>query len=112
MYLALNKQYSIEPRLGLRWQLNNTKTINLGIGVHSRLEALPTYLSSRVIYANSNGDTTVIQSNKNLPIPKSAHFIVGYEYRPSNSWRINSKHTINITIKHLFHYFLIKCSFL
>jgi len=91
MYLALNKQYSIEPRLGLRWQLDNTKTINLGIGVHSRLEALPTYLSSRGYTANSNGDTTVIQSNKNLPIPKSAHFIVGYEYRPSNSWRINSE---------------------
>lgn len=91
MYLTLNKQYSIEPRLGLRWQLDYQKAINLGIGVHSRLEALPTYLSSRGYIATSSGDTTVVQSNKNLPIPKSAHFIVGYEYRPSDSWRINSE---------------------
>jgi hypothetical protein len=91
MHLTLNKQSSVEPRLGLRFQVDNKRIINFGAGLHSRLEALPTYLSSRGFTVSSNGDTTLIQSNKNLPIPKSAHVVFGYETRPNSNWRINTE---------------------
>lgn len=89
MYLTLNNQKSIEPRVGIHWQLNNKKSVNFGFGLHSRLEALPTYLSSRGYLTGNSGDTINIQSNRNLPIPKSAHFIFGYESRPNSDWRIS-----------------------
>jgi CarboxypepD_reg-like domain/TonB-dependent Receptor Plug Domain len=90
MYLTLNNQSSVEPRFGLRFQVDNKRSINFGAGLHSRLEALPTYLSSRG-FTVTNGDTTLIQSNKNLPIPKSVHAVIGYETRPNSNWRINAE---------------------
>lgn len=70
MYLALNQNYSIEPRLGLRWTLSPSQTLNAGFGVHSRMEPL-------VIYFSRYKDNS--QSNKNLEFMRAYHYVLGYE---------------------------------
>jgi len=71
---ALNKNHSIEPRLGLKWQFNDRQSFNTGFGIHSKLEGVSTYLAKQ--FAN---DGTFTQPNKNLEITKAAHFVAGYD---------------------------------
>ena len=82
MRLALNGNSSIEPRFGLKWQVNEQGSLNLGFGVHSRINDIATYMIR---------DSSTTQFNTNLPIPKSRHFVLGYEYRPSKDWRVNAE---------------------
>jgi len=72
-YLQLNNDYSIEPRLGLRWNVASKHTINAGAGVHSKVLPITNYFAQR----EENG--TTIQPNKNLAFPKALHLVAGYE---------------------------------
>ena len=71
---ALNGNYSIEPRVAMRWQFAETQSIHAGMGLHSRLEGVSTYLAKQ--YTEGG---TFIQPNKELEITKAAHFIIGYD---------------------------------
>jgi hypothetical protein len=71
---ALNKNYSVEPRLALKWQVDDRQSFNAGVGLHSKLEPVSTYLAKR--YDDNGGYT---QPNKNLELTKAAHFILGYD---------------------------------
>jgi hypothetical protein len=71
---ALNNNYSVEPRLALHWQANETQAFTVGFGLHSRVEGVATYLAKHF-----NEDGTISQPNKNLEIGKSAHFVIGYD---------------------------------
>ena len=73
---ALNNNYSIEPRLALRWQTNERQSFHAGVGIHSKLETLSTYLAKNY---SDNGAYT--RPNKNLELTKAAHFVVGYDNR-------------------------------
>lgn len=77
-YLALNKNYSFEPRFGINWQVNPRHSLSLGFGKHSQLENLRVYLAK-------NGDT---QPNKNLDFTDAYHFILGYDYRITRDIRL------------------------
>ena len=80
--LGINGQTSVEPRAGLRWNVLPRHALTAGLGVHSRIESLSTYFAE---VKTTNGATT--QANKNLDLMKSAHFVVGYEFRPREDWR-------------------------
>jgi hypothetical protein len=71
---ALNNNFSIEPRLALKWQFSEKQSFNTGIGLHSKLEGVSTYLAKQY-----SDDGTFIQPNKDLEITKAAHFIIGYD---------------------------------
>jgi hypothetical protein len=73
---ALNNNHSVEPRLALQWQFNEKQSFNTGIGLHSKLEGVSTYLAKQ--YAD---DGTFTQPNRNLEITKAAHFVVGYDHQ-------------------------------
>lgn len=95
--LTLNKQSSIEPRGGLRWTFAPRQALTVGVGVHSRMEALSTY------FAEVKGkDGTISFANKNLALLKSAHFVAGYEFRPREDWRwqaeVYYQHQYNVPI--------------
>jgi hypothetical protein len=74
IHFALNNNYSFEPRLALKWQLDEKQSFNAGIGIHSKLEPVSTYLAKRY---DDNGNYT--QPNKDLELTKAAHFILGYD---------------------------------
>lgn len=72
--LALNKDQSIEPRLGLLYKLKNNQRLSFGYGIHSKPENLPVYF---VNYTRNDG--AVYQANRALDMTKSTHYIVAYE---------------------------------
>ena len=74
MYFFLNNNYTIEPRLGLKWQFNPSQAINFGFGIHSKMESLSTYFVQQI-----QMDGLAFQPNRNLDFTKAQHYIVGYE---------------------------------
>lgn len=73
LYFALNGSYSIEPRLGMKYSVNDNNSISLGYGLHSQVEKLSYYLSDIPV---GNGTEEL---NRNLGLSKSHHFVLGYD---------------------------------
>ncbi len=74
MYLFLNNKYTIEPRLGIKWQLNPKQSLNLGLGLHSKMESLSTYYAQHIL-----ADGVVSLPNNDLNFSRAAHIVFGYE---------------------------------
>lgn len=74
MYLLLNGNYSLEPRLGLKWQFTPSQALNVGIGLHSKMEPLSTYYAQQIM-----PDNLPWLPNEDLDFLKAAHFVIGYE---------------------------------
>jgi hypothetical protein len=84
--LTLNNKSSIEPRVGLKYQLGEKSTLSIGYGLHSQMQPTDVYF-----YRNLNADGTYDQSNKNLDFTKSQHFVLGYDILPIKDWRIKTE---------------------
>jgi hypothetical protein len=69
-YFDINEKTAIEPRLGVRYALNEKSSINFGYGLHHQL--LPIY---NVFLKDALGN----ESNKKLDYIQSNHFVIGYE---------------------------------
>ncbi len=82
-YLALNKDYAIEPRIGLKWKLNKKNTINFGAGLHSKVEAVSIYLAEKEL-----ADGSIINPNKDLKITKAFHVVLGYNWEFAENFRL------------------------
>lgn len=67
-YFKLNKDFSLEPRIALKYQLNEKQSLALAYGLHSRMESLPVYF----VKDQEN------QPNKNLKLIKSNHFVFSF----------------------------------
>jgi CarboxypepD_reg-like domain len=72
-WFALNKHYTIEPRLGLRWQFKPQQSLGIAYGLHSRIEPLNYYF-------NTPPDTGEEAVNKNLDFTKAHHFVGSYDW--------------------------------
>ena len=70
-YLFLNSTSSLEPRAGLKWNINTNQTINFGIGLHSQMQPRMMYFVQSV---NPEGEL----NNMNMGLSKSLHLILGY----------------------------------
>lgn len=85
MYYDFNQKNIIEPRAGFTYQINSSNTVLFNYGLHSQLQPLPVYL-----YQQTNG-AIVDKSNQNLDFTKAHHFVLGYEKRLQNNWRIKAE---------------------
>lgn len=94
MYFDLNKQASVEPRLGISWQLKENQKISLGYGLHSKIQTLYTYY-----YLTRMPDSTYEQTNKNMGFTKSNQVVLGYDWNISNDLRIK----VETYYQHLFN---------
>lgn len=72
--LQLAGQGSLEPRLGLKWQFNPREKLSIGAGLHSRMEALPTYFANKEIAEGEFGEP-----HQTLPLQTATHLVLGYE---------------------------------
>ncbi len=81
--LTLNNSYSVEPRAGLKLQVNEKNSLSIGYGMHSQMQPTDVYF-----FRTMNADGTYNQSNKNLNFTRSQHFVLGYDVLPSKDWRI------------------------
>lgn len=84
--LALNNSTSIEPRAGIKYQLNQKHSLSAGYGLHSQMQPTDVYF-----YRSLNTDGSYDQSNKNLDFTKSHHFVLGYDVLPVKDWRIKTE---------------------
>ena len=70
----LNDDYSLEPRLGLKWQATTKSSFSYGFGLHSRAEPISVYFSQVTA-----ADGTISTPNKKLKLTKAMHNVVGYD---------------------------------
>lgn len=71
----LNNNYSIEPRLGLQWQVYPKHFFSAGFGIHSRKESMTLYSGKLTLH-----DGDVIQPNLELELTKAKHYVLGYNF--------------------------------
>lgn len=80
-YFGVNEELTVEPRFALQWNVQPDHTISLGYGIHSRAEELRIYL------LQVEGK----QPNKELPISKAHHAVLGYDWRISSRMRFKAE---------------------
>ena len=75
-YFYLNNSYSIEPRIGLKYNYSEKGKIGLAYGKHCQAQSLHLFFLS---------DSA---SNKNLDFTKSHQFVIGHDYSFSKNLRL------------------------
>jgi len=79
----LNNSLSVEPRFGLKYEVDRKNAISFGYGLYSQLQPLNVYfLQTRY------PDGTILYNNKKLDFTKSHHFVLGYDVQPFSDWRL------------------------
>jgi len=72
-YFELGEELSVEPRIGMKWQVNWRHSLAAAYGLNSRIEMIGFYL------ARQQTATGVIQLNKNMKMTKAHHFGLAYD---------------------------------
>ncbi|MCX6307205.1 MAG: TonB-dependent receptor [Bacteroidetes bacterium] len=93
----LNNSFSLEPRLGLKYELNNRNSFSFGYGLHSQTQPLNIYFLQ-----TPNADGSYNYDNLELGFTKSNHFVLGYDVQPFKDWRLKIEayyqHLINVPV--------------
>jgi hypothetical protein len=74
-YFLLNLHYALEPRVALRWQINQKHAVSAGYGMHSQVEDIGVYLTGTPVNAKIS-----IPINKSLNFSRAHHFVLGYDW--------------------------------
>lgn len=77
-YFLLNKEWTVEPRVGIKWRFLPEHSFGLAYGLHSRREKLDYYYVQRP----ETGDKFV---NKNLSLAKAHHIVLSYDWTISEN---------------------------
>ena len=80
-HFAANKQVSVEPRMGFKWQPHQRHVFSMGIGMHSKIEPLFTYLY----------DFSGEKINQNLRLGKAVHAVLGYRVSPAKNLTLKAE---------------------
>jgi hypothetical protein len=83
--LTLNSTSALEPRVGLKYKVNNKGTFTYGYGLQSQMQSLLVYFN------RTNIGNQVYYSNKNLGFTKSNHLVAGYAYNISNALHLKTE---------------------
>lgn len=78
LLFSLNNNYTIEPRVGVKYQYNPKQSVSIGYGLHSRLEQLYYYFAKNPQYGNTG-------INQKLDFAKAHHFVFGYDLNISEN---------------------------
>ncbi|MEX0927895.1 MAG: hypothetical protein WDZ53_00715 [Balneolales bacterium] len=81
-YFGVNQAYSIDPRLGLIWNMNRDHALSLAYGRHSQAEELKIYF----VKDETGGSTQY--PNQNLGLSTAQHFVLAYDWNFSNNHRL------------------------
>ena len=85
-YLSLNESYAFEPRLGLKYLLNNKHSLGFGYGMHSQMQPTDVYFIRTQLT-----DGSYVQTNKDLDFTRSQHFVLAYDWAVNSAWRIKAE---------------------
>ncbi len=84
-YFSVNKERTFEPRMGVKWQLAQDKTLSFGTGIHSQIEPFGIYLLE-----NTRQDSIPF-SNRDLQLSKSWHNVLAFEKLFAGNTRFRSE---------------------
>lgn len=76
LHFLLNNRSSLEPRVAFSFKPSKKQTITLGAGLHSKIEAISTYLAEEE--SVSDASQSGVQINKNMAPTKALHLVAGY----------------------------------
>lgn len=82
-YLDFNNTWTIEPRTGFNWHINDKNSFKMGYGLHSQMQQRLIYFTQTQL---TNGD--IVYTNKNLDFSKSHQFVLGYDYLFTENLRL------------------------
>jgi hypothetical protein len=82
-YFEFNKTYSIEPRAGVRWELREGTALSAAVGLHSMLQPMYAYFQKTLL-----PDFTYVQTNTNLSMTKSRHYVLGLDQSIGKDMRL------------------------
>ncbi len=81
MYLTLNDQSSVEPRIGAKYQIDAKQSVSLGWGMHSKMLPIGNYFT-RINGREVNHDANFIRVQ---------HLVAGYDILPGRAFRIHAE---------------------
>ncbi len=84
-YFSVNEQFVIEPRAALTYAINPKNSISVGYGLHHQNIAAP------LLFLEENVSGTLVQTNRDLDLVQSQHFVVGYDVRLADKWRAKAE---------------------
>ncbi|MEI6061799.1 MAG: TonB-dependent receptor [Bacteroidota bacterium] len=82
----LNNSLSVEPRLGLKYDIDSKSSLTLGYGLHSQMQPINVYFLQTQL-----ADGSYVYNNKNLDFTKSHHVVLGYDLQPIKDWRLKAE---------------------
>ena len=85
-YLSLNNNISIEPRVGVKYVVNDNNSLSFGYGLHSQRADLYTYFSKK-----ENELGVLEQPNLNLDFTKSHHFVLAHDLTINKNMRLKTE---------------------
>lgn len=86
LHFYLNNKSSVEPRGSVKYQLSGNKSLSFGAGKHSRILPVNIYLRETLL---ANG--TSIQTNRNLDLLRSNHFVLSYDWLIRENLRLKTE---------------------
>jgi hypothetical protein len=85
-YSQINNKFYAEPRAGFEWTVKENHTLSAGVGMHSRTDAISTYVSFNNPTARYN-----IQTNRNLDFTRAVHAVLGYNFNFLKDFRLKTE---------------------
>lgn len=74
LHLFYNNTSSAEPRLSLRWSMDEKRSVSIGYGLHSQLHPYSVYF-----YKANNVSGETVFPNKDLKLAQAHHFVASYQ---------------------------------
>ena len=74
--LFLNDTWSLEPRMGVKWEVVPGQSISLGAGMHSQSQMKALYFTQRL---TDTLNLVYERTNEHLEFSRSLHFVAGYD---------------------------------
>jgi hypothetical protein len=84
--LSLNTTTSLEPRVGIRYALNEKHSFAAGYGFHRQMQPLSVYF-----YLYPNPDGSYDETNLDLGFTGSHQWVISYDWTPAKEWRVKSE---------------------
>ncbi len=85
-HLSLNNSFTLEPRIGIRSNLDDKQTISFGTSLHSQIQPFQIYfLEDEVSPGN------YVRTNEELDYTRAAHLMLGYDRSISSNVRFKAE---------------------
>lgn len=84
-FSSINNKFYAEPRINAEWRVKENHTLSFGTGIHSRIDAVSTYVS----YKN-----TALREplpNKSLDFSRAFHAVLGYNFGFLKDFRVKTE---------------------